>query len=688
MNFIAKFIAELKYFRSLIIKLLLFRFIVVFLVFVCFGSAHSQWEKIALPDTLENSFLLDVQFLKSNPDYGWACGYKGVVLRTIDRGNNWIDASVPNPYMQLESIQFLDENVGYTSGTGLIGQGKIYKSVDGGNTWTDVTPNLFYGSAYPRLLWGCYFLNENLGVDLGGDCNDQYIYKTTNGGTSWTRKAYKEYDTKFSDALLYDDGSGWAVSSGLLWATFDYGDNWETYAATGERDWQEELAYLDGSFLLPYDLNCDGSQNDAGGARFIYDDNLIEAEFGKAMYGALLLSKESGWVCGSEGYIFFTSDAGNTWELTDCGIEGQGHLDDIWFIDDTLGFVVGQGIYRTARLDIPKPEIVANTNEILCTGEEVELSTHKDYSYYEWSTGEKQRSIKVDTTGFYSVFAYNSKCDSGTVEIYVEFLELPEFELSAEVSGPYCEGDTVILTVEPDSLDYVWSNRSTSKSISVTTSGKYEVTGTKSNGCGLTKSFDANFNPTPKPTIEASKTTSFCIGDSVYLETIDGMAEYRWYKEDSNELVATGRAINVKDSGSYFVEVVSDSGCTALSGSILINVRRDTNQLQFSYNYPENVFDFGSVLFPEMLCNTIEITNISRRTARIDNLILDWNMAFSIPPSQFPVLLMPDETIPIEICYTPRKIDTERDTLTLPDNCWPHLLPLAAVGKGKTMAGN
>ena len=109
-----------------------------------------------------------------------------------------------------------------------------------------------------------------------------------------------------------------------------------------------------------------------------------------------------------------------------------------------------------------------------------------------------------------------------------------------------------------------------------------------------------------------------------------------------------------------------------------------TCALPISFTAGGEILDFGDVIYPAVACKSIIIKNISGRKAKIDHLMLDWNISFSIPPSQLPILLLPGDEADVEICYTPRKIATERDTMTLPDNCTPHILPLVATGEGMT----
>jgi photosystem II stability/assembly factor-like uncharacterized protein len=306
-------------------------------------TANAQsWQKITVPSgfTTSGNYWLDVFFLPSNPQYGWVCGYRGAILRSTDGGSTWTGVTVPNQKNgHLESIYFLDTQVGYCSGPA-----GMWKSTDGGATWVEVTPNGGIGDN----LWGCYFLNQDVGLVIGGGCagGRQNFYRTTDGGTTWTRTQDSLANSGVTDLLLYPDGSGYAVGSGQLWVTADSGVSWSRYVSTGFTAWHEEIARVGNSFLLPVSGNSCSGGGVTGGGRFTTDNGASWNSFtaDATMYGSFLLNSTTGWVCGMNRSMYYTSDGGVSWQLRNCGITDD--LDDTWFINDTTGFVVGTNIWR------------------------------------------------------------------------------------------------------------------------------------------------------------------------------------------------------------------------------------------------------------------------------------------------------------------------------------------------------
>jgi len=312
-------------------------FIIILIVESLKAFSFGYWEKVYLPAPYNTNYWLDIYFHPDNPNYGWACGFNGMVVRTTDGGATWLGSIIRGAY-HLESIHFPTLQIGYTSGV----EG-IFKTINGGGYWFDITPDPLVS------YWGCYFLNADTGWVVGGGCADtlQRFYKTTNGGTTWTLFTANEPNSGMTDLIVYPDGTGYAVSSGVLWKTTDMGNSWFVHSYTGTKVWQEEIAHLGNSFLLPTAGNtCAGSGN-YGGMRFSTNDGQSwnHKIVRDAMFGSFLITQASGWACGYDRQVYFTSNAGISWVEYNCGID-EGNLDDIWFISSSNGWVVGQGIYR------------------------------------------------------------------------------------------------------------------------------------------------------------------------------------------------------------------------------------------------------------------------------------------------------------------------------------------------------
>lgn len=300
-------------------------------------TLSAQWHKLNVPAPYSTNYWLDIFFLPSNSNLGWVCGYSGMVIRTTDAGATWQGTQIPNDVNHLEKIQFLNANVGYTSGPA-----GIFKSTDGGVTWSDITPN---GTS---TSWGCYFADVNTGVFLAGGCGvHQQFFRTTNGGASWSVYIDSLQYSGLAHAILYSpNGLGYVVSSGFLWQTTNGGVTWQMYCVTGSGLWQEQLSIFGNTILVPFaGTDCAG-QGTGGGMRISHNhgSSWSESSTGQPMFGTFLIDSLKAWSCGFNAAVYYTADGGQTWQLRNCGITGS--MDNIKFVNENLGYVVGDGVYQ------------------------------------------------------------------------------------------------------------------------------------------------------------------------------------------------------------------------------------------------------------------------------------------------------------------------------------------------------
>jgi photosystem II stability/assembly factor-like uncharacterized protein len=318
----------------------------LFVVACAYGQTAQRWQKVALPSPYNTGYYLDIFFLPGNSNYGWACDQNGgYVVRTSDGGATWQGTKV-DPALgacHLEYIQFLDQNVGYCSGPG-----GMYKSVDGGNTWTNIKPP---GSP---VVWGGWFKNAAEGWFVGGGCGTSTFLRTVDGGATFTTFVHPEPRSVMSDP--YWDASMpantlYAIGSGTLFRSQDNGTTWDILNYTGTNaPWHEELAMFNNSVLVPNSgRRCGSLAGPTDGMRYSTDLGATWRDFqtGEDMFGTFLHDTQRGWAAGWAAAVYYTSNAGQTWQPRTCGLDGAG-TDDIFFIDDNNGWVVGDGIFRTA----------------------------------------------------------------------------------------------------------------------------------------------------------------------------------------------------------------------------------------------------------------------------------------------------------------------------------------------------
>lgn len=164
----------------------------------------------------------------------WICANSGnEFMHTQDMGLTWTVSNVSTGAgWGWSSIVGLDSVTAwatfYNSGSG--SNGRVYKTTDGGATWTQQT--VAYTSA--SFANFSYFWNANEGITLGDPKNNEYeIYSTMDGGTTWTAvpganiadPLAGEYG--LTDSYCTSGNSIWAgTTGGRILFSHDKGMNW------------------------------------------------------------------------------------------------------------------------------------------------------------------------------------------------------------------------------------------------------------------------------------------------------------------------------------------------------------------------------------------------------------------------------------------------------------------------------
>lgn len=336
------------------IKLNIFSLLLL-LLFISSSLKAEYWEQVTNYPSYLNGIWLDVFFLDEN--HGWICGQNWRILKTSDGGATWTAHNIASGFC--ESIQFVDTLHGLCSGPG-----GVFKSNDGGVTWTPIP---YLNTMYE--VWGCFMLNADTVYTLGQGCSvgePRRIFRNLNGGNgAWEIytlnnvplpvSGITDFLSAFTDMIMYPNGTGYATSSGLLWRITNFGNDISDYQIMSRTDqyqmaWQEEICNIPGTntFLLPYSGNDCGGMGASGGMYWSSDGYTWKkySVYGSNMFGADLISTTQGWVVGRNASIYYSNDTGNTWTLRNCGINPNHNLDDIFFLNDSTGWVVGDGIYK------------------------------------------------------------------------------------------------------------------------------------------------------------------------------------------------------------------------------------------------------------------------------------------------------------------------------------------------------
>jgi photosystem II stability/assembly factor-like uncharacterized protein len=175
----------------------------------------------------------------------WASGTEGTVLRTTDGGAHWTKCVTPLDAAKLDfrGVQAFDANQAMVMSSGPGDLSRVYKTADGGKTWT----LLFKNPDIPDGFFDGFFADWNeetgspqwTGSLLGDPTHGQFtLFDTADSGATWTRRK--------SPGLTADAATmgAFAASNSLFPATQENIHKPSTFISGGKAGaffWKEKL---------------------------------------------------------------------------------------------------------------------------------------------------------------------------------------------------------------------------------------------------------------------------------------------------------------------------------------------------------------------------------------------------------------------------------------------------------------
>jgi hypothetical protein len=194
--------------------------------------------------------------------------------------------------------------------------------------------------------------------------------------------------------------------------------------------------------------------------------------------------------------------------------------------------------------------------QAICNRESTALSAQIGFASYLWSTGETTPTIVVSPTEttFYSVDVVDNNGCSAHKETFVEVKDLPLFELTDQY---ICPNNSVTFAGPVGNYNYLWSNGSTSRYLTVqhNAAGDFELTVTdRASSCADTKGVTAYAVEEPEIFFEDS---TICTGQSI---TYNLPQDYQFIWWDGQS--TPNRTIEPLQSTDYIVGIVDSFNCT------------------------------------------------------------------------------------------------------------------------------
>ncbi len=157
------------------------KYLIVLLIYCGFtGPAHAQWQP--------QSVNTDASFRSvdmAGADVVWIGGTKGTYVRSADGGKTWQTGTVPDAQTcDFRDVKAFDAQTAIlmSAGPAEQGQARLYKTTDGGKTWT-----LLHQTQQKGVFFdGIAFWDKEHGIVFSDPIDGRwFILTTADGGQSW-----------------------------------------------------------------------------------------------------------------------------------------------------------------------------------------------------------------------------------------------------------------------------------------------------------------------------------------------------------------------------------------------------------------------------------------------------------------------------------------------------------------------
>jgi photosystem II stability/assembly factor-like uncharacterized protein len=193
--------------------------------------------------TLQNSGTIQGLIAVSpvNSRVVWASGRGGTFVVTIDGGQTWRAGVVPGAEaLQFRDVQGVSDKVAYLLSIGNGADSRIYKTTNGGATWT-----LQFQNQDAAAFYDCFaFWTPKRGITQSDSVNGRFPVIRTTDGRTWqdigdnlppALAGESSFASSGTCVAVQGNNNAWIVTGGVspsrVLATKDGGETWNAYAS-------------------------------------------------------------------------------------------------------------------------------------------------------------------------------------------------------------------------------------------------------------------------------------------------------------------------------------------------------------------------------------------------------------------------------------------------------------------------
>ena len=246
-------------------------------------------------------------------------------LSVLSLSAQWQSVDFPEEKGTIIHFDLIDANTAYAVFFNSINDLTLEKTVDGGLTWSQVDSPI---ASIPYGFQGVHFFDEGKGVmlirDLSDDVQPTKLYRTFDDGLSWNAIGPEETATGIGDGAtqFLSEEIGFFSTDTYLYRTLNGGQSWTVHLIPGYiqyLDFVDEntgvVGLFDGSFLYRGGMYCTTDGGETWNGQYLDTDNslmdnIVQASNNKAYATA----NRSNSFLSNHSTIFVSEDAGLSWD--------------------------------------------------------------------------------------------------------------------------------------------------------------------------------------------------------------------------------------------------------------------------------------------------------------------------------------------------------------------------------------
>jgi photosystem II stability/assembly factor-like uncharacterized protein len=280
--------------KNLMLKTILTGYIILTLT----GLATAQdWEVVDFP---LNESITGISFV--HPDTGHLVTSGGKHARTFDGGKHWWGRQITTGH-SLEDVHFIDGMVGVVCGRNRA----IHLTNDGGDSWREVSwPDTTIALISIRMLDSLTMLTVGLSSTDQG-IPEGFALRSDDGGQTW--KKVDLHGNALGELFCDSDGTAYCLSLGYINYSVDRGKTWRSRKSDNGLPGRLLTMHGDHGIMIGNHGMCAYTENRGKTWRVV---DLQDEQ--RHFITAVLVNDSVGYIAGTLGSIYRTSDGGRSWK--------------------------------------------------------------------------------------------------------------------------------------------------------------------------------------------------------------------------------------------------------------------------------------------------------------------------------------------------------------------------------------